>query len=326
MPIDDSQRGTAIVSEATRLSVIVPTYRRPADLERCLAALDAQLRPADEVIVVARGDDHPTHALLRTRTPGRGTHNLRVACVTQPGVVAAYNLGIEAARGDILCFTDDDAAPHPDWTQRLERAFALDRALGGIGGRDIVHQLGTILTGAAPNVGLVSWYGRPVGNHHIGAGSARRVQVLKAVNMAFRRAAVDGVRFDERLRGSGAQVHCEMLFSLDVVRRNWKLVYDPAILVDHFPAARSDDDQRYVFNRTAFYNASFNLKFIMRDHLSPAGRWAFIFYTTLIGTRADPGLGRALTLAFGRTGPSVAIQQWWIGVRALLGAWQQDRR
>jgi cellulose synthase/poly-beta-1,6-N-acetylglucosamine synthase-like glycosyltransferase len=315
-----------VSSQSVKLSVIVPTYRRPVDLERCLAALDAQWCPACEVVVVVREDDHATHALLAARPAGPGTRNLRVARITQPGVVAAYNLGLETARGDILCFTDDDAAPHRDWTRRMAEAFARDSTLGGIGGRDIVHQLGTILTGAAPIVGLVSWYGRPVGNHHIGAGLARRVQVLKAVNMAFRRTAVEGVRFDERLRGSGAQVHCEMLFSLDVVRRDWKLMYDPTILVDHFPAPRSDDDQRYVFNRTAFYNASFNLRFIMRDHLSPAGRWAFIFYATLIGTRADPGLGRALTLAFGRTGPTVAMQQWWIGVRALFGAWQQERR
>ncbi len=314
------------MSEAFSLSVIVPTYRRPADLERCLAALDAQLRPADEVIVVARADDHATHAMLRERASGPGTRNLRVAPVTRPGVVAAYNLGIETARGDIVCFTDDDAAPHPDWTRRLEGAFVANGELGGIGGRDIVHERGSILEGAAPNVGLVRWYGRPIGNHHIGSGPLRAVQVLKAVNMAFRRAALDGVRFDERLRGSGAQVHCEMQFSLDVVRRRWQLMYDPAILVDHFPAPRGDDDQRYVFNRTAFYNASFNLRLIMRDHLSPAGRLAFVFYATLIGTRADPGLGRALTLAFGRTGPMVAMQQWWIGVRALLGAWQQQRR
>ncbi|CAG9249668.1 glycosyltransferase family 2 protein [Paraburkholderia unamae] len=314
------------MSQAFSLSVVVPTYRRPADLARCLAALDAQERPADEVIVVARADDHATHDLLRTRVSGPGTRNLRVAPVTQPGVVAAYNMGLETSRGELVCFTDDDAAPHPDWTRRLEEAFIDDDTLGGIGGRDIVHERGTVLTGAAPNVGLVRWYGRAIGNHHIGAGPRRRVQVLKAVNMAFRRAAVTGIRFDERLLGSGAQVHCEMQFSLDVVRRAWTLMYDPTILVDHFPAQRADEDQRYVFNRTAFYNASFNLRLIMRDHLSPAGRWAFIFYATLIGTRADPGLGRALTLAFGRTGPTVAMQQWWIGVRALFGAWQQDRR
>lgn len=313
------------MNEAASLSVIVATWRRPGDLERCLGALDAQSRPADDVIVVARPDDAPTHAYLRTRRAGPGTRNLRVAAVSQPGVVAAYNAGLEAARGDIIAFTDDDAAPHADWALRLTDAFADDASLGGLGGRDVVHERGTVLSGTAHNVGLVRWYGRTIGNHHIGCGGARRVHVLKAVNMAFRRTAVTGLRFDGRLRGNGAQVHCEMQFSLDVVRRGWKLVYDPAILVEHYPAARGDEDQRFVFNRTAFYNASFNLRLIMREHLTPGGRIAFLAFSTLIGTRADPGLGRALSLA-GQLGPMRAMEQWWIGMRALRSAWQETKR
>jgi glycosyltransferase involved in cell wall biosynthesis len=314
------------VNEAPRLSVIVPTYRRPADLARCLAALEAQLRPADEVIVVARPDDAATHALLRERLRSADGEALRVALVDRPGVVAAYNCGLESAEGDIICFTDDDAAPHPDWTQRLIDGFARHRDVGGIGGRDIVHEKGTILAGARDLVGLVRWYGRPIGNHHIGCGDPRPVHVLKGVNMAFRREAVEGLRFDERLRGTGAQVHCEMQFSLDVLRRAWVLIYDPSILVEHYPAPRSDEDQRFIFNHAAFYNASFNLRLIMRDHLSLPGRCAFVVYATLIGTRADPGLARALTLSISGAGPALALRKWWIGIRAMRGAWQEAKR
>jgi glycosyltransferase involved in cell wall biosynthesis len=314
------------VNEAPRLSVIVPTYRRPADLARCLAALDAQLRPADEVIVVARPEDAATHALLRERLQNAGSEALRVAFVGTPGVVAAYNCGLETAQGDIVCFTDDDAAPHPDWTQRLIDGLARRPDAGGIGGRDIVHEKGAILAGANGRVGLVRWYGRAIGNHHIGCGEPRPVHVLKGVNMAFRRAAVAGLRFDERLRGTGAQVHCEMQFSLDVVRRGWILIYDPSILVEHYPAPRGDEDQRFIFNYAAFYNASFNLRLIMREHLSLPGRCAFVVYATLIGTRADPGLARALTLAIGGAGPALALRQWWIGIRAMRGAWQEAKR
>jgi glycosyltransferase involved in cell wall biosynthesis len=311
---------------ALRVSVIVPTYRRQIDLARCLAALDEQLRPADEVIVVARPDDHATQAFLQRRARGRGTQGLQVAPVTRPGVVAAYNRGLDAATCDIICFTDDDAAPHPDWTQRLIEAFLADPGIGGVGGRDIVHQNGMILEGARRSVGLVRWYGRAVGNHHIGCGEARRVHVLKGVNMAFRREAVVGLRFDERLRGNGAQVHCEMKYSLDVLRRKWVLVYDPSILVEHYPAPRSDEDQRFSFNHVAFYNASFNLRLIMREHLSGPGRWAFVVYSTLIGNRADPGLARAITLAFSGVAPEIALRQWWIGLCAMRGAWQEARR
>ncbi|MCC8391219.1 glycosyltransferase family 2 protein [Paraburkholderia sp. MMS20-SJTR3] len=309
-----------------RVSVIVPTYRRTADLARCLAALDAQQRRADEVIVVARHDDYATLDWLRTREASRPEPRRCVVLVQRPGVVAAYNLGIESASGDVLCFTDDDAAPHRDWIARIAQAFKQNPTLGGIGGRDIVHERGRILEGRKPTVGLVRWYGRTIGNHHIGHGAAREVQVLKGVNMAFRRDAIGALRFDARLRGTGAQVHCEMAFSLDVRGRGWTLVYDPALLVEHFPAVRGDEDQRYSFNDAAFYNASFNLRLIMCEHLSPAGRWAFVVYSTLIGDRADPGFLRALSLGFERGGLALSLRKWRVGLRAMRGAWQEAVR
>ncbi|MEM5385645.1 glycosyltransferase [Paraburkholderia phymatum] len=309
-----------------KVSVVVPTYRRVGDLARCLAALDAQTRRPDQVVVIVRADDRPT---LEWFTRHAGTYRgirVQVAHVTVPGVVAAYNLGIESATGDIVCFTDDDAAPHADWIARIDAAFANDRALGGIGGRDIVHERDAVLTGQKESVGLVRWYGRAIGNHHIGCGAPRAVQVLKAVNMAFRREAIGPVRFDQRLRGNGAQVHCEMAFCLDVVRRGWTLVYDPDLLVEHYPAVRGDEDQRHIFNATAFYNASFNLRLIMCEHLSSIGRWAFVGYVTLIGNRADPGLVRALTLAAGGESITLALRKWWVGLRAMHRAWHEAIR
>jgi glycosyltransferase involved in cell wall biosynthesis len=309
-----------------KVSVIVPTYRRTADLARCLAALDSQERRADEVIVIARHDDYATLDWLRTREANRPDPRRAVVLVRKPGVVAAYNLGIESASGDVLCFTDDDAAPHSDWVGRIARAFERDATLGGLGGRDIVHERNGILQGRKPRVGIVRWYGRTIGNHHVGHGKAREVQVLKGVNMSFRREAIGALRFDGRLRGTGEQVHCEMAFSLDVQRRGWKLIYDPALLVEHFPALRSDEDQRFTFNDAAFYNASFNLRLIMCEYLTPPGRWAFVIYSTLIGDRADPGFLRALSLAFERGGVALALRKWRVGLRAMRGAWQEAMR
>jgi glycosyltransferase involved in cell wall biosynthesis len=314
-----------------KLSVIVPTWRRTADLARCIAALDAQQRRVDEVVVIVRTEDTDAIAWLDAQRAMRkdgahGIETLRVEYMTQPGVVAAYSRGIDASTGDIVCFTDDDAAPHADWSARIEAAFANDHALGGIGGRDIVHERNTILTGQQETVGLVRWYGRAIGNHHIGCGAPREVQVLKGVNMAFRREAIGTLRFDKRLRGSGAQVHCEMAFCLDIVRRGWALVYDPDLLVEHYPAVRSDEDQRYRFNSTAFYNASYNLRLIMCENLSSIGRWAFVAYVTLIGNRADPGLARALTLAARGESISLALRKWWVGLRAMHRAWHEAIR
>lgn len=75
------------------LSVIVPSYGRPADLARCLEALAAQIRPADEVCGVAQRLDAETLGVLHNA--GAKVPNLKIVIVEVPGVVAALNRGVE---------------------------------------------------------------------------------------------------------------------------------------------------------------------------------------------------------------------------------------
>jgi cellulose synthase/poly-beta-1,6-N-acetylglucosamine synthase-like glycosyltransferase len=268
-----------------KIAVIVPTYRRPRDLARCLVALAAQERQAAQVVVVARDDDADTHAALR-ESPALP---LRIATVVEPGQVAALNAGLAAADADIVAFTDDDAAPRPDWLQRIAAHFAHDRSLGGLGGRDWIYQHGALEHGTHPVVGRVGWFGRCRGNHHLGAGAPRNVDVLKGVNMAYRARALDGIRFDARLRGSGAQVANDLGVSLAVRRAGWKLLYDPAVAVDHFPAERHDEDRRDAFSAQAIANAAFNETLLLAEHFGTLRRLAFIGWALAIGHRAAPG-------------------------------------
>ncbi len=67
---------------------------------------------------MARDTDVEAWAFLNTFNSHRLA--LHTAKVKIPGVVAAMNLKLEMAQGDILAFTDDDAAPGPDWLARME--------------------------------------------------------------------------------------------------------------------------------------------------------------------------------------------------------------
>lgn len=310
-----------------KISVLVPTFRRPDDLERCLAALSVQTLVADEVIVIARREDMPTVSVLERWRAVKAVRGLRVAWVGEPGQVAANNCGLREAQGELVLITDDDAAPHTDWIERIHAHFARDPQLGGVGGRDFVHERGALLTGDVRKVGLLSWYGRTIGNHHLGSGAPREVQILKGVNMAWRRDAIEGLRFDTRLRGAGAQVHNDLAFSLAVRKRGWKLLYDPAVRVDHFPAERGDSDQRFVLNETAYFNAAYNYRFVVREHLSAPGRIAFVAFLSLVGTRADPGLTRAALLAMQGQGWGQSFYKAWISARATWAVFRDaDRR
>ncbi|MGB7712699.1 MAG: glycosyltransferase [Microcoleus sp.] len=269
------------------LSVVIPSYCRPKDLARCLDALKKQKRPADEVLVVVRDTDTETWTFVQTLNPD--FLPLRTATVRESGVVAAMNVGMDAACGDIIAFTDDDATPHTDWLERMEAHFLSDSNIGGVGGRDWVYHGTQLEEGEREVVGQVQWFGRVIGGHHLGVGEAREVDVLKGVNMSFRRSAIGQMHFDSRMRGTGAQVHFELAFSLALKRAGWKLIYDPKVAVNHYPAQRFDEDQRNRFNDIALINAVHNETLVLLENLPLTRRAAFVFWATLVGTRDAPG-------------------------------------
>ncbi|MEG4280883.1 glycosyltransferase [Microcoleus sp. MON1_C1] len=269
------------------ISVVISSYCRPKDLARCLDALKKQKRPADEVLVVVRDTDTETWTFVQTFNPE--FLPLRTATVSVSGVVAAMNVGMDAASGDIIAFTDDDAAPHTDWLALMEAQFLSDSNIGGVGGRDWVYHGTQLEEGERLVVGQVQWFGRVIGEHHLGVGEAREVDVLKGVNMSFRRSAIGQMHFDPRMRGTGAQVHFELAFSLALKRAGWKLIYDPKVAVNHYPAPRFDEDQRNRFNDIALLNAVHNETLVLLENLPSTRRTAFVIWATFVGTRDSPG-------------------------------------
>ncbi|XZO01127.1 MAG: glycosyltransferase family 2 protein [Microcoleus sp.] len=307
------------------ITVVVPTYCRPKDLIRCLDALKTQTRPADEVLVVVRDTDFETETLLKTLIPG--PFPLRSVTVSIPGQVAALNAGLAAAQGDIIAITDDDAIPYADWLERIETHFLSDEHIGGVGGRDWVYHGQQLEDGKQEVVGRLQWFGRVTGNHHLGVGAPREVDVLKGVNMSYRRSAIEGRRFDERLRGIGAQVHNDMAFSLALRRTGWKLIYDPKVAVNHYPAQRFDEDQRNRFNDIALINAVHNETLVVLEHLPPTRRAVFLLWAVLVGTRESLGLVQYLRFLPGEgllAGQKLLAS--WRGLWQGWWSWQQYSR
>lgn len=275
------------VSYAMKLSVVVPTYRRTDSLEQCLHGLQRQTRPAEEVLVVIREDDEESSSVLMRWA---SWPELKVVRSQRGGQVAQLNKGLDVLTGDVVAFTDDDAIPHSDWLARIEEHFIAQPDLGGVGGRDHVEENGQKLVGNKSIVGTVQWFGRIAGNHHIGGRLVRTVDCLKGVNMSFRIAAVGSMRFDVDLRGTGAQTCNDWAFSLAVKKQGWRLLYDPAVAVDHFPAVRFDDDQRNAPTLQAVEDSAYNEHLSLWRHMQPGPRkMAALCWAWLIGIRNNPG-------------------------------------
>ncbi|HEX8530096.1 MAG TPA: glycosyltransferase family A protein, partial [Cytophagales bacterium] len=117
-----------------KISVVIPTYRRPALLRNCLAALAAQrFEPGDyEVLVVGDGYDVATEAVVRefaAQHPAFGYHHL--PC--KGGPAAARNLGWQRAVGPLVAFTDDDCLPEPRWLGGFWSAYGGEREVAFTG-------------------------------------------------------------------------------------------------------------------------------------------------------------------------------------------------
>jgi glycosyltransferase involved in cell wall biosynthesis len=272
---------TSVSERRMSISIVIASYRRPEPLDRCLRAVAAQEALPDETVVVVRKDDRDTRTVL-----GR-FDDLPVGevVVDKPGVLAAMTAGVQATKSEMVALLDDDTRAAPDWLERVQQHLQRP-GVGGVCGRDIVSDepSGPVTS----DVGRVTKWGKVIGNHHLGCGAARPVEVLKGANMAFRREAL---ALPQALRGSGAQVHWELATCLWACAQGWKLVFDPSLTVQHSAAPRIGSDRRRP-EGPAVTDAAENLVLSLVS-FRPELLWRRAAYGLLVGGRDAPGLARA---------------------------------
>jgi GT2 family glycosyltransferase len=108
------------------VSVVIPTSRGGADLERCLASLAAQRTTGVEVIVVDNASNDTVVAALPARFPGLVLlHN-----DSNLGFVGACNQGIEIAKGEWILLLNDDTELQADALEALVDALRRNGSWG----------------------------------------------------------------------------------------------------------------------------------------------------------------------------------------------------
>ena len=115
-----------------KISVVTTIYNRPEHLRLLVAALAAQTRVPDELVVADDGSDAATVAALAKFLPAGGIP-ARVVRQEKDGyrLAAARNLAIRAATADYLLFLDCDVALLPDAVAVHERNAEPRRLLCG---------------------------------------------------------------------------------------------------------------------------------------------------------------------------------------------------
>ncbi|NEK94477.1 glycosyltransferase [Modestobacter muralis] len=223
--------------DGSLLTVAICTRDRPADLERCLAAVDGLTIGVAEVLVV---DNAPSD----DRTEEVAQHHSRARYVQEPrrGVGWARNRALLEARTPLIAFIDDDVLVEPRWAETLLMAFNAHPDTSVITGMVAPAELSTRAQVVFEATG---GFGRGYQHRRLQAASTSPKDTAAAVyhigamgtgaNMAFRRdrlIAVGG--FDPALGpgtptsgGEDQEALCRLLTCGDLI------VYEPAAVVRH---------------------------------------------------------------------------------------------
>lgn len=269
-----------------KISVLIPTWKRPHKLKKCLdAILNQQLKPY-EVLVSYRDDDLETVDLLSQL---KTTHSFTPILVKESGVIYAENEMLKYAKGDIVAFIDDDGYAPINWLSRIDEYFSNDSELVGIGGPDAI--VGGEHERFDKNIfGKVTWYGKTIGNHHHRGMGVHRVDVLKGVNMAFLRNKMPFL--DEKLQSEqyeGNGCHWELDVCLTLGRES-KLLFDTSLELDH------ESDHSEIKKLVNIRNNARNYTYIYFKHFGFMRRISYLLYCLFIGNSGQFGILKLLQL------------------------------
>ena len=111
-----------------KISVIIPTFNDDTRLQLCLDALSKQTLPTSDYEVIVVNNSKSPLSVKAT------FENITFLRELKPGSYAARNLGVSAARGEVLAFTDSDCIPSRVWLESGLEAIH-ENALDRVGGR-----------------------------------------------------------------------------------------------------------------------------------------------------------------------------------------------
>lgn len=133
------------------ISIVLPTRDRAGLLRRAIASVEAQVYGTWELIVVDDGSTDGTGALLGTITDPR----IRVLRTPGLGCAAARNVALDAARGDVVAYLDDDNTLDRLWCKALAWAFGQRPDVDVLYGARIIDDIDRVLhtgSGAMPTI------------------------------------------------------------------------------------------------------------------------------------------------------------------------------
>lgn len=197
-----------------KVSVIVCAYDAAGTIEACLRSLERLQYPDVEIIVVNDGSRDATGAIARRHA------RVRVIDISNGGLSAARNVGLEAAAGEIVAYTDADAEVDPYWLLYLTQPFARPE-IAAAGGPNVIPPHDPWVAQCVARA--------PGGPTHV-LRDDRTAEHVPGCNMAFRRQALLEIGgFNPIYVRAGDDV--DVCWRMEA--RGWTIGFAPAALVWH---------------------------------------------------------------------------------------------
>lgn len=227
-----------------KISVVICTYHRGDLLLKSMQAVARQTFPKEDYeLIIINNDplDQSVETMVAQISDAEFTDRqdqVRLFQSPLKGLSFARNAGISEARGEIICFLDDDAVPQSDWLMQIWQAFESHPNAGVVGGKILLespeHVRGWMESGWGkywsefdPPVDeitpVMDWWEFPWGANW----SARKKALLQ----------IGGFRTNYGRKGSDFGGGEEMVASLLIKSLGYEIVINPFAVVLHIPEA-----------------------------------------------------------------------------------------
>ena len=263
------------------ISIYIPCHNAESYIARCLDSILIQTIKPIEILIIDDGSNDKTIDIA-TKYP---VEIIRLP--SHPGLAAARNAAIKAARGEFVASLDADCIPEPRWLENLAKNLE-DGRVAGAGGM------------------LVENYREKPADRWRAVHMRQNWGVTKVVNppflfgcnTLFRKSALEEVGlYDERFSTNGEDVD----ISFRLRGKNYSLVYDPSSVVRHLKRdtissvlkadwrwgySSSGDTEKYKNTSRIVYHNFTNAKFrflqdisLRRHRLLPIDILLLFFHT-----------------------------------------------
>jgi glycosyltransferase involved in cell wall biosynthesis len=232
-----------------RVSIVVCSYNGARTLRDCMLSLQNLHYPDYEIILVDDGSKDDTQAIMREFP---GVRNIQQK---NRGLSVARNIGIAAATGEVVAFTDSDCMVDRDWLYFLVHTL-LSSDFAAVGG---------------PNISppATDWIQATVG---AAPGSPSHVLLTDTIaehvpgcNMAYHKWALEMIGgFDAEYRKAGDDV--DVCWRL--MQSGYQIGFSPAAVVWHY---RRFEVRTYFSQQVGYGEAEAMLRYKHLQYFGPTG-------------------------------------------------------